>query len=451
MDSDGKVAATMGDARMIKSQAGSIGRRGAAREGWRLLSAAGAAVLCLAGVALADDAPARERSLQSEDGSQRVPVRALERVLVEGDLSSSRVEIVALDGEGVTVREGASGAQKRVPMSRVAAILPAREQASGDFRGASEPERMFIDTADGQSLPGMPGAARPERADVLAWGSSFLGPIVLPVDGLSRVVLKGGRPRGVAGSDDVVRLTNGDVLRGIATVVAGERGAQAWSVEAVDGGGAPTVVSMARVLSVSLANPAKEASGAWVWLAEGTAARCQDVSFGASGLASARFLVGGAEAERTEFDATLLRAFTPRRERVRALATLARSQAQGQRGWAPVVGDVQAAPLGLADVEFPGPGACAFELPTGAVRVAARVELPVSSRVWGDCDVAVLCDGRELWRGRVWADSPEATFAIDLPARASVLVVRVEEGRGGPIEDRVLLREAMVGMEEVTK
>jgi hypothetical protein len=89
-----------------------------------------------------------------------------------------------------------------------------------------------------------------------------------------------------------------------------------------------------------------------------------------------------------------------------------------------------------------------WQLANPARRLSMRVVLPESCRRWGDAIVVVeigTSPVRELARERLNGDRPvvEVNAALDAP-KGSILRIRLEAGENGPVQDRVLLRQAIV-------
>jgi len=70
--------------------------------------------------------------------------------------------------------------------------------------------------------------------------------------------------------------------------------------------------------------------------------------------------------------------------------------------------------------------------------------------VWGDCDVFIELvvggDVKPLWHQRLRGSTPEFTFNIALSPQSvpAQLRVRVDEGEGGPVQDRAILRRPLL-------
>ena len=94
---------------------------------------------------------------------------------------------------------------------------------------------------------------------------------------------------------------------------------------------------------------------------------------------------------------------------------------------------IRALSLGLV------PLACTVTSP----RLATRLELVDPRSPWGDCEVVLAVDNREVLRRRLSAEESGADVVVDL-AGAAVLKLSIEPGKYGPIRDRVALRRPLI-------
>jgi hypothetical protein len=101
-----------------------------------------------------------------------------------------------------------------------------------------------------------------------------------------------------------------------------------------------------------------------------------------------------------------------------------------------------------------------WELPAGAERVAGWAEMPRENWDWGDCVLVMgvsRADGRfvEMARERINADKPVYEFNLDLGTVIGIAPQRfravIEPGEHGPIQDRVVLKRALVGVAKAAK
>lgn len=291
---------------------------------------------------------------------------------------------------------------------------------------------------DGQRFYGAPAGG---NGDTIRWTADSAGPIEASLEQVDRMVLAPRLDPGPSDAiDDVVILTNGDRLEGF-VVSFGER------VE-IEVEGRAVELPLQRVAVVDLASAAAERRGAYMWFADGSVARLEaqgDVYL----LAQAP---SGWEASAPLHQA---RAFVYEAGRIQALSELPMSGHEPiKRRWAPPPETgAEMAGLWAAPVSLPGPMRVSWSLPQGAARFGAVIELREDSRVWGDCEVVVsqrrsgdVDGGRELARVRLTGDEPTARIAVDLNGSlgAGELVIAVEPGPSGPIQDRVLVDGALL-------
>ncbi|HYF14747.1 MAG TPA: hypothetical protein VD971_06710 [Phycisphaerales bacterium] len=369
----------------------------------------------------------------------------LERELIDEALNRRPVRLVALDAQQVTV-QNARGGTERLPVERVVAIVPLLVDAAPQDGAASARQTQgsgagLAVLTDGQRLPGLPGPGA--SADALRWNSPLLGDATIPLESLALALyrpLAPGLHLPDEVSEDTALLANGDVVRGFVELMPRTGGAPALRVEPASGD--PLTIEPVRVVGVRFANPPASAAGAWAWFVDGTSLALNDARVARGKLTAAAAVSGSPVA----VDVAAVRAFAPRRERVQAINELPMSwsQASSDRPWTPppAVQRADEAPLGAADIALSGPIEVVWTAPEGAERFCASVELPVTCRVWGSCDITLSSGGREVWSASLRPGSPKAAFNVQVAP--GPIVLRVTDAGDGPIEDRVLIRRGLV-------
>lgn len=422
----------------------------------------------------------------------------VEREVLDKDLNATLVRVQSLTATELIARTR-DNRPIRLSLAEINALVTALPDTSGAATTQSSPRRAarpstqaspaqralatFASSAadasglllltDGQTLAGVRerDPARllrlaPEGfTESLAWRSSTLDTLILPLERISAVSFSSPQitiPQRMSG--DMVRLRNNDLASGFVDIQyrAGDPDS-VLTIEPDGGAGANGVtrrIPLRRVASIILANPPEPAAGPWVWLADDSILRLD----GSSPLTlnndriaqfATTFNVHGDSeaglAKRTiSVNAADLIAFAPRRERLMALAErpMRVANTDTQRRWTapPIIADALGAPLGAPDIELPGPMGVTWTLPTNAQRVAGVIELPASARAWGDCNVILLdAAGKERWSARVNNQAPRHAFNLDLTnAPTQDLTLRVDAGANGPIEDRILVRRALI-------
>jgi hypothetical protein len=382
-------------------------------------------------------------------------------------LDSMAALVTALpDSSGVARRPARASASAPLGSS---ATQAAASQRFPTAAGADVPGLLLL--TDGQTISGtrerdpsrLARVAPDGFAEALAWRSPVLDTLVLPLERVSAASFLGPRidlPRTM--SSDLVRLRNNDIATGFVDIAHRPGDPDSTlTIEAEQG--VPRRVPLRRVASIILANPSQPAGGAWVWLADASILRLDDsapitlnndriAQFTTTFDAPAASEAGPARRAVTINAADLI-AFAPRRERLGALADrpMRVANTDPDRRWTapPIIGDRLGAPLGAPDIELPGPMGVTWSLPADASRVAGVVELPASARAWGDCHVVMFdAAGRERWTARLNAQTPRFDFNLDLSAEPTrELTIRVDAAANGPIEDRVLIRRALLLLE----
>jgi hypothetical protein len=347
------------------------------------------------------------------------------------------VVVVAEIGPHRLVHRDSSAGWVTVPRDECVALL--------DAEAIVVPRRQgWLRLADGQRFPGQAlSGSRPEDG-VLVWvQSSWLGRMEVPLDRIESVTFTGGASLPAAGDADTLQLANGDRLEGFVTALG-----DPITVEVVngDGSGPKTIdLPLDRVVSVRMVTPAQEPSGRRLWLVDGTVVDVEDVMLGDDGLfrLEGMPLVADEQARRVEVDAVAGVQFDARG--LIPFAAITPSSVEGPPTRyvvpAPTVLD-EFAPLGLGRVEFRGPVSVQYQLPPGAAYLSAEAALPAGSRSWGDCELVIREDDRQIFSARLNHDRP--TAVIGVPLEGARLTVQVTEGSGGPVQDQVVLLRALV-------
>ncbi|HRP63249.1 MAG TPA: hypothetical protein PK400_08155, partial [Phycisphaerales bacterium] len=326
-----------------------------------------------------------------------------ELLLISSDLDIRSVRLLAIDAQGVHVlSEGSSRPESLAYEDSLALLSPvSRLRASTS---------AVVHLIDGQRFTGQPAINIAGNSDVLEWDHPLIGAVRLPLDEIESVIFKRGfglpplSPGAAAREADALLLTNGDVLTGFilslndpVSIEMETEGAPAREVR----------IPLARVASaamVSSARAVRQHTGGRVWLFDGSIIDAQriivaddglvrfDVTRRASASSSARVAVS--DVAGILFDSS----------RLASLASLPPPQVEGPetRYTIPVPAATEPlAVLGLSPIEFRGPLLARYALPEGASRFAATALLPASSRQWGDYELVIRNDGREVWRGRL--------------------------------------------------
>jgi hypothetical protein len=383
--------------------------------------------------------------------------RGVPRTLLDRMLQERHVLLSGLEGGHISYSEG--GLVRTEPVAEYLAILPAPARpaarasapaATPRMRRPREARGVVLQLVDGQRFTG--GFAREaSETESVAWLNADLGSLEFRIDDVSSLRSAGGLaelPRSEV--SDTVLLLNGDRLDGI-----------------VERLGDPVVISVGeaehrlpleRIAAVSLANPPAPAHGTYVWLSDGTVVATRAVHTTRMGeVQLSPRITPESESSRPRGASLPLERIEAVNFDVRQLIPLATitpldQQATGQRRLTRVARavDEQPSPLDAADVLLPGPMEVVWSLPDGAVRLAMAAELPRESWTWGDCELIVEVRdsggaATQLARHRLNAERPLGLVNAELPGESgSMLVVRLEPGEYGPIQDRVILRRPLL-------
>lgn len=398
-------------------------------------------------------------------------------LLIDRTLKATPVSVMSLGPTGLKYTDE-RGAVREAALDDVVALAPEwwrpgtdAMEAVWSSRGMAGvkrgPSGMLI-LSDGRRLAGQLGSA--SEGERVVWEHPRLGASTFVLDEVRRVQLQalpaqaaGAKSGATKEANDRVVMTNADVVAGFV-----ESMGPALRVEA---DGKPVELNIKQVALVQLANPVKDASGVRVWLDDGSV-------LGAIGLAapsaSGEFRVVKAgptdSAPQQALPAGQVWGLVPEARGLTALASLeiASQAGVGDRlytdpvalrwrgetllaGWrdSAAPGD-RLPPLDTPDIEIPGPMRVEWVLPSGASRVAGWAEVPAEARLWAECTLVIegvdaKGVGKALATEQLSGARPVAEFNVELarPAPAR-LRVTLSPGSRGPIQDRVVLRRALV-------
>lgn len=408
-------------------------------------------------------------------GTTGLKTLARRHVLIDRDLR--RIDASEVDIGPTQIRfRGANGRAQSVDASSIVAMLPADAIASsapGSAKGiewreiadATSGPQGRVELVDGQVIPGRLVEGTP-KGETIAWEHAILGRVDLPMEGIARVVFKNDaksqRREFNAGepSNDVVLFTNGDVAKGVVESIsipgAGDQGGGPGAAEAgqlmMDIAGKAFQSPLSRIAAVAFANPKKVPNGVFAWLRDGTVIGGTSGELGTAGLTlqGVGGLVGGVNASRTiaiPWDEVV--GLNTDVAGVVPLASLAMSEVKPGEGreWAipPKVEPKGQRAGGVGEIELFGPISVAWTMPAGVRLVALTASLHPAARMLGDCVLVVECGG-EIVRQRLNGEKPiaEVRLTPSDASKAGTLRVTIESGEGGSIQDRVVLRRAMV-------
>jgi hypothetical protein len=385
--------------------------------------------------------------------------------LIDAQLATRDVRLIERRATGFVVQD--STGRRTISTDSVIAFVnkaPALSAAAKLFSAdAPSPAAAWLTLTDGRRVHGL--ITEPAAPDSLTLRHNTLGDLTFPLELAARLdfanagVISAADVRPDPSPQDQVFLRNGDRVQGFVESIA--------STIVIDRDGTTITPELVRVVAVVFANPSTPPVGTSIWLSDGTILHADDYKLRAPELEltlPANSPASGSDrapepesaensppASKPAFSVDLrqLAAIAPKAERFTPLARLAitkQSGAQGRR-WSAPVKIAAAGPLGLADIELPGPMSVEWSLPQDADRLSFEILLPPESRIWGDCVVVVefIRDNavREIARHRLNATTPAASINSET-REASTLRIRVEQGEGGPIQDRIHLRRGIL-------
>lgn len=402
-----------------------------------------ALILCCASAAPAQDA----------DPAPGAPSDPERRVLIDRDLNAREITLLSItheaivyeDDQGRTRQASIGGLVALLPLEQPWGATPENERRQSTDANATEPG--VLELADGQRLPGEFAATGGDE-DSIVWTHPVFGRVVINLDRVARAVLRQQQQTDppiperapAAGDKDELTLANGDHITGF-VVSMGD------PIEIEVDGDLVTIAAQ-RVASVRLANPPKPMQGLVVWLDDGSVVVVAAID-GRDGETVELALPTG---QTGVFPVDSLDAVAFRAGRLQGLAAIEPEHQQpvGDRRIsdpARILSDPvyqSSSQLRAADIEIPGPMRIEWTLPAGARRFATIAEMPFDAIPWGDCILSVRVDSVEQVRQRISADNPRLEINIPIDTDAHTLIIIVEPGLWGPINDRITLRRPLL-------
>lgn len=333
-----------------------------------------------------------------------------------------------------------------VPVDEIPGVLP---WAPGETSRAS-----LLTLADGQRLTGRPDARETAPDQFITWTHPTFGSLRFPIDRIKRIDVA---PASVfaltspaKSKDDQLLLANGDRLEGF---VASVSNPLSFEVDKK-----PISLPWQRIATVFFAAPLQRAEGSHIWLADGSVIKVASIA-----AAPGRVLrvtpasqtpaksENPSEPAPTNIPLGAIAAIAFDASQIAPLAGLPLAEPKGAQ---PATRDILVEsgldqPLGAGSILFQRPASGLWVLPPGATRIAFHAELPPDCWSWGDCElvVSVIAKGQTTQLLRQHLSAETAEFDVNLPLTVPAgaeLSIAVEEGRYGPIQDRVILRRGLV-------
>jgi hypothetical protein len=411
------------------------------------------------------------------DGSLLDAAGRLERVGVSmirsapADEPQTAGEITIIDSRG---------ASRTRPLGDTIALVPAAWAEGQPSTGLSQIDAWllagspFIELVDGQRFVGRPGRIGAE-GETIAWIHERFGTLTLPIDEVSRLVMRPAMPGESAQADDAPRsdtilLANGDRLEGFLEHIGPRAGGEGFALTIDTGGGGNRItVPVDQVIRAQFANPRRAPRGPVAWLADGSVVGVSSIKTEPEKsmlllTASAAILPKQGDNSPESPGASATAAFASRD--VTAIvfdsartAPLAQMQILSHRpiglprrpGPSLDAADTVPVPLGAADVLIPGPMEVEWAMPAGSARLIGTARLDEADWTWGECVVVVeVVSGssapRQVARINLGGSVVAAPLATELGATKAGdrLRIRIEPGELGPIRDRVRLERVLL-------
>ncbi|HWB21130.1 MAG TPA: hypothetical protein VG711_12580 [Phycisphaerales bacterium] len=293
---------------------------------------------------------------------------------------------------------------------------------------------------DGQRFPGEVVSGETPSADIVAWNHPRLGRLSIPINLIASVTFQPGAQIPTSGSSDVLLLSNGDRLEGFILSIA-----DTISIELSSPAGSTahqvSHIPLSRAVAATMVAQNRPAVGRRIWLEDGTVLDVSTLTVGLDGQVriASPFIPQDPQhpvlVPIQNVSAVLLvpRAIVP-------LASIKPLDVSGPstRFMIPPPRVMDAfAPLQASRISMSGPLKVRYPLPAHSRRFSATASLARDAQVFGDCDLVISCDGKELSRTHLSPDQPAA--AINVPAAGAEMTIDLMPGANGSIQDHVIL------------
>lgn len=374
-----------------------------------------------------------------------------ERVLIDRSLARSVVRVAGFAGASVSFVPGEAwpgGTVRTRQFTDLVAIVGVGEPTEAARAGTS-----VIELVDGTRLLGTlaPGGGGSRAGETGVAQGTCLGDVGFDLDHLARVVFDAtASPAAVAPGDaDVVELANGDRMEGLVATL--------WPLVIEDAGdaGKKTELPPERVRQVVMSNKRRESGLSRVWLRDGSVVNVSSFVRGEGGVLAGEARVDGNDGVfRFAAPPDRVLALVMSGTRLVPLSQIGVSSYRpaGGRRWAPGPSVVGGAVLGAGglggDIELSGPMTASWKLPKGSARFSAGVELSRGARSLGMCTLVVEWRGKEIARVDMNGTRASGEVVASLDGGEGELVLTVQAGTRGPVQNDVVLRQAMVLVED---
>ncbi len=376
-------------------------------------------------------------------------------VLCTRELELQETLIDHIDERELILRS-AYGIRSSVPMDQVLFLIRAESEESitaDEIVGAPAPQQSpvrLVSLTDGQVIRGSINESDlpEELAFNLIAGRNVHGDARVPLERVLRIS-DGGQPGNAARDqllpDDTLVTRTGDTIVGFIESIG------PMTRVSIDDGG-ELEIETARLESIGMANPPAPQPGLYLTFNDFEVLRASAMEFDTN--QPIRVEIDAASLGLMDtgnsiwvFDADSLRSLTVRSadSRIVALTEIAPALVEptGDRDWVPSPVPMRSslAHAALGSIDLITPMRVEYPLPEGSGRFASTIEASVQQ--WTDCIVRVIArspgGSSTLFEGRLNAATPSAEINTLIPRGATGLIIEIDPGKHGPIQDRVLL------------
>ncbi len=307
----------------------------------------------------------------------------------------------------------------------------------GGSRLVAQDRSAFVELIDGQRIIGEFRGAD-AAGEQLRFNHWLLGEITIALDKVARLNFDGSSAPKPTPANDQILLSNGDVLTGFVIAVREKE------IEVQQGGAKPFMLPRDRVKALHLANPVNRSGNeqSMIWLRDGVRVLATEASISADKLMVACALapkkpatVELAQVERIEL--------ASKAGQIIDLADLPMSMTSGGQ----VFGLAMEPRIEGNILRMHAPVTVSFELPAGAVRLAAMAELDADGEDTrlASFIISLSTTSETIARHAITGSEPAA--AINAALTGKTLTLTLDPAAHGPVLDRLRLRDAVIFVE----
>ncbi len=367
--------------------------------------------------------------------------------LLRTDLTMSEIRSPRIDRRMVHFLDQ-TGFETSTPLDQVFFVLPSERASAWEYTFAGSGTPALITFTDDQRLQALvQDSDDPDRLQFITAFDSE--PRTITLDHLRSLVMVPMSETSIdSNGNDAIRLLNNDTLTGFIESI-GE------SVS-IDTDGVIRTFQLDQTSAVQLATDPVTIAGTYLYLDADHRMLTDSLNASTTISGSAHALIFQHNNTGTPSQSTLIE-FDPQRfagidnehasvDLIPLGSLTPEISPAGDRSWTPHPSELieQIPNSGLSDLDLKAPVQLRYTIEEPASRFACVAEL-IAGR-WSDCELIIAAGSNgsqlvEIESHRLNPTRDEVEITVDLPKGTTELIISVEPGINGPIQDRVILRK----------